>query len=475
VLLSITDGANTVTFSHSLSSGISGVTVDGWLRQFTPAMPELDSVEAPFGSRDGGEQPRSLYRNPTERISAALAGAYATTTAAYRTLTALLLQARQRQAGAAVERVYLEYQRAVGETTWRSEVLSGRASIDSSDVPFGLQGLDGTLLLDLAITRRYYWEGELAELPLANGSGSGTGGRVVYNHSDEEGYGGEHENYVDINGDDVDGDLPTPLRLELMNLFDDSRNLAVVWIAENLTCAPATLPHVIEAEDADGAVTVADAPAASGGYWAQYDFAGEGVEQEAFRWTLSSALLAAAGGSRLQILGRWNTDPAHYYRLRLEYQNLVLWEGPVVAPDPYLSVATMALGAPPLPPYGVPEAAAEIDLTLRMIPITASGSIFLDYLQVTPGDAFAQLRSTAYGAEYSDTVVWDAIEGRLYTEASGGNVSNWTRLGSVAMEAWPGRDVRLYFLQHTDNAYQASIMQALSVRAYYRPRQLLPL
>lgn len=458
--LRLTDGTTTVTLSGT----------DALLRRYTPQAPDLDTVRHDRALGDGGEQPVTMYRNVTEEASVALEGTLAEQRATLAAVNRLFGQARQRQRNGMGDRVYVEFQPVSAETWYRSEVLAGRVMMDG-DVRAGIQLAGEQLLLTLVWTRRYYWEGALTELVLGNDIDGDyyTDGVTVRNDGD---------NWADIDGDyytaGVTGDLPAPLRLDMTNSLNEATfHLAWVWIAHNVHSNPAALSHHLEAEGATGGTTQVQA-SCSGGEYQQFTWATD-IEELAFTWELDSALLAAAAGNWFQIMARF-FNPAvphvYWYRLALYHETVALWQGPLAQPDANFATNTRSLGAVQLPPWLVETSSAPLDLRLYVYN-PGGGTLNLDYLQLLPTDSFAVLRQVGYPVRYGETLVWDGTEDRLYTLTSEGRAGNFTRLGSPAVMLEPGRDQRLYFLQHTWMANTAEVNRTLDVRAYYRPRRLV--
>jgi len=69
--------------------------------------------------------------------------------------------------------------------------------------------------MKIVFQRSYYWEKTTeTELPLANSSGSGTGGRTIYNHDDST---TGHDNYVQLASNDAPTGIATPAKLVITN------------------------------------------------------------------------------------------------------------------------------------------------------------------------------------------------------------------------------------------------------------------
>jgi len=468
VKLRFTDGTITVTFGHTSS--------ENTLRQYTPQTPDTSFLSDEPILDDGGEVFSVTYRNIAEQASVSWVGdTLSDQRDSINILNQLFDQARYRQRTGLGDRVYVEFQPVDGEDWYRSEVLSGRVLIDDS-YRLGLQLSSQELFSTIIFTRRYYWEGPEEQIPLTNGNGiDDLDGLTVYNCDDDLGEYVSRDNWVSIAAEDVVGDLPAPIRLEMENTYNDEDGLAQVWISHNVHSNPESMTHILEAEDATGGTTKNWA-FSSGGQYQQYTVSG--TEQElAFTWDLTSEMLANCAGNYFKLLARFQTgmDPRNFYfQFKLYYRQLSpIWESQEVNPEQDFALTIRDLATVQLPPW-LPESGSPAPLELRMYVRDPNGvgTVQLDFLQLSPVDNYCVLRHIVGSVEYGETLVFDGMENLLYVETADGDAGTFTRYGSKAIMLWPERDQRLYFLMHSEWMNQAEVDRTIAVKAYHRPRRL---
>jgi hypothetical protein len=463
--LRFTDGTTTV---EVLPTGGEAV-----LKRWTPQTPEMDAVDTAGATMDGGERPMAVYRNVTEQMDLVWEGSEAEQRASIQALNLLLQAARRQQRMGMGPRVYLEFRPDDAEDWWRSEILSGRLLVDDADLDFDLQliteGLEGAVIY----TRRFFWEGPEAQIPLTNGNGTDNiTGLTVVNHDDAD---AGDDNYVAIDGDDVEGDLPTPPRIEITNTYENETRAYRVFLGHNAYSDPENLTHILEAEDATGGTPTLDANDSGGNYNA---LSWEAItETQLLNWTLTTEMLNALAGNYTHLVMRLHNATIYtnlWLRLRVKFETTTLWEGPqlLCVANQYLQ----DLGTVQLAPYLL-GAGDLYPLHLVLYGTRAEAGthvLNVDFLQVAPADGWRKLQPKGYGVGYEVTLTDDMIAGALYTEgwATAGKAGHYLAYGPP-IRLVPGRDQRLYFLHDTSTG-GAAIARTLAVKAFYRPRRLTP-
>jgi len=458
-----------------LARGAHTIDLQGHARirsaEYTPAAPQLSVTEYTDQIRSGGEITNAVRRNVTESVelllSANAAGDMSDVQTYIRSIETWLREVDERQRRGVGDRLYVEYEPQDSTGVWRSEILAGRVEV-SEILPRWLSQMHVRIVIYW--TRRYYWEGAEVELLLSNRNAvtPTTGGVTVDNC-----YDATHDNTVDIDGDDVDGVIPAPCRIEMTNTYDVSARLAYLFIGHNVFSSPTSFDHILEAEDATGG-TPTSSPFASAGYYSQVSVGT--TEATVLAWTLPSSLLGHAAGGRFQVLSKWLISLSHdvWLRWRLRYNNLTVWEGEEFQRDPTYALAIRDLGAIQLPPWLVDSGynVGDLDLELRARRESA-GDIYPDFFQLTPTDSYRTLFPVAYGAQYQHRLIDDGILDMVYVDSgeSTGRFGYYVPRGSPIM-LWPGRNQRLYFLQHAWTMDTAEIDRTMSVRIYHRPRRL---
>jgi hypothetical protein len=153
------------------------------------------------------------WANVVETLELLITGASATAVRdSIRSIEALLDTARQNRLTWRGTRVWLEVQYDQDSSVWwRSEILAGRLSHKHAADQIWKAKLETALI----ITRRYFWEGPETQVQMSSaGTGTPTTGYVtVYNDDDAT----ANTNWFQIAAAQVDGVIPSPLKLEVLN------------------------------------------------------------------------------------------------------------------------------------------------------------------------------------------------------------------------------------------------------------------
>jgi hypothetical protein len=138
-----------------------------------------------------------------------------------------LSNARMRQDNHARDKTYVNFKPDGGATTWRSEILDGKI-INEPNIH-----KEGWTIKKIEITiewtRRNYWEGAEAQIPLTNTNGTDdTSGLNVFNCNDGTGTSpNDQVNYIDIKAVDVGGEIPGATRLEMVKHCAQSGSVTI--------------------------------------------------------------------------------------------------------------------------------------------------------------------------------------------------------------------------------------------------------
>lgn len=459
-VLNITYGSTTI----QLNAGVYA------LLEYVPGTPEINEITVESAFRDGGERPLAAYRNVSEvaRVAILANGSASTLQSAKQAIELALAQARRYQQRKLGDRVYVEYQPDGYTQAYRSELLGGR--VELADDATGWQWPDRNIEIRIGWLRRFDWSGPEAQIPLTNGNGTNnTSGLTVLNHDDG---GAGDDNTVQIAAGDVSGELASPLRLEITNNYNSATRAYNLYIAHNVLSAPASLAHMLEAEDGTGGTTTADATCSNGN---RKDFSWSvTTEQELENWTLDTPLLNACGGNYFRMLARFiNMSYSDMWlRWRIKFSLTTIWEGPQFLLAANASIQD--LGVLQLPPYLVGSGDL-YPLTLALYAQrqqAGTHTLSLDFVQLSALDGWRKLSPRGYGLSYNTRLVDDGIDGYLYTDgwAPGGKTGHYVGSGE-RIAVIPNKTQRLYFLHDTDTG-SAPIARTLSVKAYYRPRRL---
>lgn len=459
MILRLTDGTDTVS--------LVGGTI--YRVEYVPRGPKLSTVEyEPGPTADGGEVAAIARPNVVEscRISAVEdTGDNLRTT--LQSVEALFEAAIEYQNRRGASRVYVEFAAEDDDDVYRSEILYGtmEPGLDTLSL-----WADAAVEATLTWKRRFYWEGPEAELSLDNTHGSGTGGVTVYNH-----YDAVHENFVDITGTDVEGVLLAPVRLEIENTYNDSARLYNVFVGHNVYADPSDLDTILEGQDADspaGAGT-GDADCSGGKYKATSTLAA--AQANVMEWDLSSSLLGHCNGRWFRLLMRLkdkDTTSGTDIQPKILFAVTPVSEGEEVRLNS--SHELQDLGVVQLPPWlqGMDADLYSVTLALYGRRASATGSLDVDFVQLTPMDGYRVLKPRGYGCSFGIRLVDDAIGGWLWTDGWSGDQRTGHYYGEgQPLQLVPGKNQRLYFLM-TNSSSGCEIVRTASVRVYYRPRRV---
>lgn len=459
MLLRLKNDTSTITLSGD------GALVRGCT--YVPRTPSISEQQVTSILRSGGEITALARRNVTESARVVLVGNATAILEQVRALEAMFpVDEAQRRASSG--RMYVEFRIEDTGDVYRSEVLAGR--VEWPDVPVGPRLASEAVELVVIWTRRYYWEHvSLLSVPLANGNGANvTDGLTVVNHNDGD---AGHDNFVDIDGSDVAGVLPAPAYLSLRNTAGTAYWLRDVFVGHNAQSSPATFQAILEAEESLISGTNEATGTASNGFYRTVAWAGGQSDFQAFRWTLSGAQLALAGGNYFRVLARVVSGPSEGLFARL-------WLGyPASAPVstlfgtdevPLTDAPLQDLGVLALPPTPLPT---PTDLALSLTLRAATGAALgLDFIQLTPMDSWRQIRQLGFQLAPNAAVVDDGSTQLTYAQGEGGDqLAVYSAFGKP-VHLWPGVNQRLSFLWREITAM--NISRTFSVQVRYRPRRL---
>lgn len=391
--------------------------------------------------------------------------------AAVRDIEKLLEAAVRRERTRVGARVFLQVKWDGEADTWRSEVVGGRLELHGAAEQYGRLKIEASL----GLTRRAWWEGPEAQLPLSNGNGTNnTAGLDLFNCNDGSGSSpNKRHNYAQIAAADVVGSLPAPVKVELANSTGLTMFLTNIHLANNVFSDPESLGHMLEAESRVwGGTVTADAACSGGSKVVFSSYAG----QAQIYWSLNAAVLQKTAGRwfRLLLAVRSRTATALetvQAELRDPTDAVVLHSGPEVALNrpATLGYPLVDMGAFPLPPGPSSTAYERVRLWLTFRVAEGTATTAIDYIQLTPTDSYRPLRLQPIGILANDVLVDDGIEGLSYATANGFR-GPFLRGKGDPLLVWPGRTQRIY-VQADDDGFPPSITDRWKMRAWYRPRR----
>lgn len=365
----------------------------------------------------------------------------------------------------AEDKVYVEYKPAEGETAWRSRIYDGAISAGSNLAKeFGR----GRVNVEISFERDAFWEGPEEVLPIGNVNGSTTPN--VFNCNDRSGFKPNRRvNSAIVTGNLILGDMPTPVKLTMENLYDEA--LGHLWIGMNNSRPNWISGWMLEAESAIGVTPVTSA-IASGGAFVQGQLT-YGSAQPILRWAVADSLVSWTRSQRLRMLLRpyyTGQYAAFKYKLRITADGLTpLFETDWIRESQFYARHWLDLFEFRLPPWlEGKENLAGLTLELWATPIQAGTWRWaFDDVMLFPQDGFVNLDTST---EPGGKVIIDGDEG-WSEDASGKKWGLRKMVGSLMLK--PAALHMFYFAMHGIGIDSAPIDFSLAVSGSYRPRRLL--
>lgn len=367
---------------------------------------------------------------------------------------------RARSQDPAIEKVWLEYQVQEGETAWRSRIYNGAVTPTSG---LAREFSRGRVNVEIAFERDPFWEGPETTLPIGNvnngkvfncNDGSGTAPNMMVNSAS-------------VAAGLILGDLPTPVRLEIVN--DYTKNLGALWIGLNKTRADWNESWSLEAEAAIG-ITPVSATGASGGAIAQGQMTFGDSPLPILRWEIPDTIINKLRGHRVRMLLRPYYTGAYSnfkYKLKMVAGSLTVYETDWIRESAFYAQHWLDLFDFPMPPWLEGETdLAGLVLELWAAPtITGTWTWAFDDVMLFAQDGFVNLETmTVQGGK----VVIDGDRG--WSEDQDGKKRGLRKMvGSLMLT--PGAYHLFSFAAHTSLANQAPINHSLIVSGSYRPRR----
>jgi hypothetical protein len=436
---------------------------NGGLRDYTPRSPDLSERDfAAEALRSGAERVYSTMRNVTESATVLFeSDSSDNLRAIIRSVEQILDRARLHSVSKRGEPVYVLFQPGGAGTVYRSQVLSGRVQIGKFLQHGYWQGFRSECVVSWE--RRFYWETATpTALTLSNSSGSSTS-LTIYNHKDSD---AGHDNYAEMAADQVTGSIPTPALITLRHAYNGGPAATAFTVGHALKTGSAFPSTIIEGESYGGGkagITHPGGLATSSGQDCARVTLGA-LEEDLIIWVLTGASLAVYAGAPYRVLARFSSAvPAGTRaRLRLTNGSEVVWQSELMA----LSTATIQ----ELCTMELPPGLANLG-TLRGLSLvwrgSGSGTLDVDFLQLTPLDSYRQWVSAGAGVAYEYYVTDNGPAGVMYGgDTSGNKIPNWYAVGGPIL-LWPGLAQRLYVL-----CYPADIFLRWTMNVSIYPRRL---
>lgn len=441
----------------------------------------------------------SLDQSIDDQIQIAMVGSSAVNLANKDTLNLMLARARDYAGARTGPKVYIEGDLLNDGVYWRAQVLDGSIAW-SDDMRSGLQT---KFAYGIVYITRKPWDGPRLQLPISNlNAEADLAGLTVVNSSRQiapislMGWGDGSvigwgdgslmawgvpssgpENFFDIQGADIQGDLPAPIEIQITNNKSGSAKNKEFYLFHNIYSNPLTFNHMINADAfTGGTVTVADDADCQGGKKATLSWTGTDETLIATA-PISSVLATNAAGGRFKILARWK-GAFPYTDMFLRFRLLTSSGEEIRKSD--LTFITSPRELSDLDPTRILPSAHNLsdmeDVKLALYGArnhSGTHTLVLNYLQLSPvsgNGGWKYFEATDDGIAYTETFIHDDIERHNYRINTAGKRSpNFTGVGGPILLV-PGQDQRIYINQ-CDKDGAAKINQEWTVKLFYRPRR----
>lgn len=363
-------------------------------------------------------------------------------------------------------RVYLAVKIGGDTTWWRSEISGG------SMTRFEIRGIStGTLAVTLKYQRRNYFEGDEEYLPLSNLNGTDVlTGINIYPRGDGAGTSPDsYCNYVEIDGADIKGSLPTPPQIQVFNnynsrIYDMRLAHHVRGITETTWFSP-----LIEGENNASASVTNSKPSdssKSGGKYISFS-----VNSSTLRvygsWTLPD--MEALNSRWFKVLAMASMTNMVQIQMTASF-----WPGsPVtqVAYGPLVNVSGATsgwkwydFGSIQLAPWLAGQNSIyPLDLTL-FGKTNGAATLNIDAFMLFPADEYRYLTPRGYGTPYLTFLVDSGFDNQVWVNVMGYKTGYYVGFGKI-LHLIPGRSSRIYFAYET-NDWPAQVFLT------YRPRRV---
>lgn len=350
--------------------------------------------------------------------------------------------------------VYIAFRPDNSGLLYRSRVRGGRVVFSKEPAKHDLHAVSNTVEIAVIWTRDNFWEGEETEIFLSSASQSERqGGVTCYNNDNAT----SNNNYVRIANNRVTGEMPTPLRLRIINNAGTALAWTNFYICNNTFSTPdSTDVWLLGSEAVSGATMT----------W------GGAITHNnlLFVFPLDSTLLGYTKGRLFRAVTAFSSASAGvwlraaiYSKIGLSYYPLVV--GREIYNGSPTSYKLMDLGSFPLPPggYNVSTGGAALAISGRT---SLAGSATVDFVNLMATDSFCRLEQIGYSLANGDSVYVDGIDGGAY--AYDGTKYPIVKQYNDAIQAWPGYTQRLHVLFAEGTTFTAG--RGMKLQAWYRPR-----
>lgn len=349
-------------------------------------------------------------------------------------------------------------------TTWRSEIADGMVNV--GDETLGVDPAGNNLFATIRWTRAPYWEGAVAQLPISNQSATNnTTGLTINNHS----VAGSASAWFSVAGSAIAGDVPAPVKLELVN----ASGSALGYLQYGLINGTTGWNHVawLQGESASfgsGGTNTGSGTSSGGNYLSLVVTAGDTTNYA--RWTVGNSILSLSDGKPVVPIVRFDGASPTLEYMRVYCAGLYTEYGQTTSGRKYISL-------PPLPfPPRTMNGGTYADHTIEVNfwnPGGSSDTVKLDYMALIPaGDGWREIIALAGADSISNghTMVDDGTEQLTYSLSGSNRTSTYSTAGKYPLLI-PGVDATFATFAAENGVGNANPSFAWTAKLYYRPRR----
>lgn len=427
------------------------------------------SADVTLAVAEGGYSPKAGngVDEITETLEIYITGANAAAIqTGMRTIGKLLETARYRSEEHVGHRVYL-MARVSGETNWwQSEILDGRILLTETGVEGALA--NGRADARLTLTRDGFFSMQLqASVWMSNpNSPSGTNIATIFNCADESGAAPNVlANYVLVAEEDIQGDLPAPVYIQLTNKASVN-DFKKIFIGR-------TLQHekqynLVLSRFTKDFVGTADATCA-GGSFASASLSTNN-ETTLFSFSIPETNMMDLGGDLYHILARFRDNGSLgnvKFRLQLLSGSTVVWKGPQIRLENTDIMQDLGVANLPPGPYYQWD---DVTLAITGQRTTAvTETVELDFLQFF-GREFVKLKMLV-SIGPNQRLDYGGRDQYLSSVDATGYHMDVIAYGADTLTLRPGQDNAFWFLVQSTDPNTAAKDHKSNINMVYHPRR----
>lgn len=350
-------------------------------------------------------------------------------------------------------KVYLQFQVDGELDAWQSEVVGGALELGGGTLrEWASVGANATLQID----RKFFWEMTSDQLLTIENSSSASGITVSITNNHDT-------NYVIIDDNQIEGDLPTPLKIRMRNTDSVMFGSHEFHISNNVFNDP---------DSFDGYLTAADLD--SGTAAQSWTSSIHDSTSPRWAWDLSNGLLADCAGGWFRVIAGFSAMADNVYLKVFLYSrasgvNTLIWESEeeVYSGDQTLTALKLLdLGSIPLPPGGITSASGiRLGITARDV---GDGNATVDFIELMPTTSYASPIKPNHAWSLNGAITDNGIDGTVYAGSDSARVpSLFKRYPPIY--AWPGRKNRISILYRFGTTFPTG--NTTDVTIWCRPRR----